>query len=242
MTTTLDFLKPIEYTNRSNDYNLSIENNRIEPFLDRSIVWEKRNSSGYLDDPVIVSSMIDRPYKTLLVSRKYKSINDQLIQSLNRSSINLVDYPPKIREINKLVLGKRTYFLPPELKNIVEEIRDSKEILELQDNWDYQEASAVSEELYNAGISFLLEYSMFILIKTGIVIVAPEINAGRNGNIFISWRTKKARLAISIEYADNGQIIANYYGDLKNNGQPIKGNVSVGEVSDYLAYWMKNLI
>ena len=132
--------------------------------------------------------------------------------------------------------------MPPKLREIGIEIKESKELLELKDNWDNQSASAISKDVYNAGIGFLLDYSLFILNKVGVAIDTPEIDAGRNGNVFITWRTNKARLAISVEKAKSGEIIANYYGDLREDGQPIKGNVSVGKVSDFLAYWMRNLV
>ena len=90
-------------------------------------------------------------------------------------------------------------------------------------------------------IDFLLKYSIFILENTGVVIQSPEINPGRNGDMFLSWRTEKARLAINIERKNDNGFIANYYGDLKFERQPIKGNVIVGEVYEFLAYWMKNL-
>ena len=108
--------------------------------------------------------------------------------------------------------------------------------------WDGKDAESVSENVYNIGIDFLLDYSTFIYKNLGTIISTPEINPGRNENLFLSWRTANARLAISIEKDENTDIIANYYGDLKNNKQPIKGNVAIGEISEFLAYWMKNLV
>jgi hypothetical protein len=85
-------------------------------------------------------------------------------------------------------------------------------------------------------------YSEFIFNSLGLVIQSPEINAGRKGNIYLSWRTDSARLAISIEKNLQEEIIAVYYGDLGNDKESIKGNVTVTKVSDYLAYWMKFLV
>lgn len=123
---------------------------------------------------------------------------------------------------------------------LYEEIELSKEILDLEEGWDGYDAPSIPRDVYNKSITFLKDYCNFIYKNTGIAITAPEINPGRNENIFLSWRTEKARLAISIENKDE-ELIAKYYGDL-NNKQPIKGYVSIEEFSEYLAYWMKNLI
>lgn len=129
---------------------------------------------------------------------------------------------------------------PNGFKHIYEEIDSSKDILRLDNDWDGFGAPEIPGSVYSSSISFLKKYIDFIFENTGIVVDAPEINPGKNENIFLSWRTKNARLAISIEYKE-GELIANYYGDIKNK-QPIKGYVSVDGISEYLAYWMKNLV
>ena len=129
----------------------------------------------------------------------------------------------------------------PLFYEIIEEIENSREILDFEGGWDGMDAPKIPVEIYNEAIDFLKRYVNFIYNKTGVVIDAPEINAGINKNVFISWRTKNARLAISFEH-NNDDIIAHYYGDLNNNQEPIKGNVPTNDVKDHLAYWMKNLI
>lgn len=125
---------------------------------------------------------------------------------------------------------------------IQEEIENSREILGFEEGWDGIDAPKIPVEIYNEAIDFLKRYVNFIYNKMGIIIDAPEINAGINKNVFISWRTKNARLAISFEYNNDGDIIAHYYGDLNEDKEPIKGNIPTNDVKYHLVYWMKNLI
>jgi len=145
-----------------------------------------------------------------------------------------------IRKSLEVYISFDEEIIPISLKPLYEEIELSEEILDLEEGWDGYDAPTIPKDVYNKSIKFLKEYCNFIYKNTGIAIASPEINPGRNENIFLSWRTEKARLAISIEKKDE-ELIANYYGDL-NNKQPIKGYVSIEEFSEYLAYWMKNLI
>lgn len=153
---------------------------------------------------------------------------------------NISKRRPSLRKSLKVYIPFDEEIIPIDLKPLYEEIDHSKEILDLEEGWDGYDAPSIPKNIYYKSIKFLKDYSKFIYNNTGIAIVAPEINPGRNKNIFLSWRTEKARLAISIEKKDE-ELIANYYGDI-NNKQPIKGYVSTEEFSEYLAYWMKNLI
>lgn len=144
-------------------------------------------------------------------------------------------------EVIEIILKDKKFYISSKLSEIADEILYSVEILDYDNNWDYDNAEPVSEVLYIAGIKFLIDYSEYILKNLGVVIQSPEINAGRNGNIYLAWRTEKARLGISIE-ENNGEISAFYYGDLGNDRNVVKGNVNVINVEDYLAYWMKYLV
>ncbi|QXP56215.1 hypothetical protein H0I25_00025 [Cellulophaga sp. HaHa_2_95] len=229
MANTLDVRKSVDSINRKKDY--------INP---------RGCGLSYQVEPLYFDSKVNYPsYEEessfLRVQKRVRSWEAKSIRGNENFGSILEFFSKRNKELTIFVDGK-TYLLPIELKNIEEEIQESKELLELPDNWDGQNASAISNELYNSAISFLIDYSMFVLKNTGIVINAPEINSGRNGNIFLSWRTTKARLAISLEKNSENKTIANYYGDLKREGQPIKGNVDTENVSEFLAYWMKNLV
>ncbi|MBV9576521.1 MAG: hypothetical protein JO149_07845, partial [Gammaproteobacteria bacterium] len=129
--------------------------------------------------------------------------------------------------------------LPAQFIQIATEIERSKYILNLKENWDEDGASKISEAVWLRSISFLLKYSLFIYKNFGPVIVQPEINPCRNGSIDLSWKTSKARLLVNITEEENNKAF--YYGDLYNEENPIKGFVSIDEVGEHLATWMKNL-
>lgn len=134
-----------------------------------------------------------------------------------------------------------TFNIPTKLSSIIEEIQHSEQILDLKNDWNGEGSPKISEDIYLSSINFLMNYSKFVLDKTGTIIKFPEINPGKNGNIHLSWRTENARMIINIRESDEG-ILAFYYGDLNNDKSPIKGNIPVNEFSDFLAYWMnKNL-
>lgn len=166
----------------------------------------------------------------------YSNADDKLLKRISRNLKNrklILTFTENVRNRN---------ILPSELKELTEEIEFSKEILNLRKGWDGFDAPAIPKEVYNSSIDFLMGYSKFILKNTGVIINTPEINPGRNGNIHLSWRTTNARMAISIEKSENNEVLAYYYGDLKEDKYPIKGDVPVDKISDFLAFWMKNLV
>lgn len=127
------------------------------------------------------------------------------------------------------------------LQPIKAEIKDSEYIPTLEEDWDQDGALIIKQEIWQAATDFLLRYAQFILDNyKGIIIDTPEINPVRNGSVDLSWRTPKARMLINIR-EEKSVIQAYYYGDLYNNMNAIKGNVSIEGVAEHLAVWMKNL-
>ncbi len=143
---------------------------------------------------------------------------------------------------NIKIYPRQDNLLSSKFQEILEEIENSKEILALEEGWDGYYAAKIPIEIYNNAVSFLKKYAKFIYDNTNVIIESPEINAGINKNVFLSWRTKNSRLAISFEHNSEEEIIAHYYGDLNNNKEPIKGNVPTNDVKAHLAYWMTNLV
>lgn len=171
-----------------------------------------------------------------------KEAHEFVVSYVNVLNIeNSIISPIKNNKKQEILIKDKIFFISNQLSEIADEIKCSAEILDYDSNWDYDNAEPVSPVLYIAGVNFLISYSEYIFKKLGVIIQSPEINAGRNGNIYLAWRTENARLGISIE-ENKGEVLAVYYGDLGNNRNVIKGNVSVINVEDYLAYWMKYLV
>ena len=83
------------------------------------------------------------------------------------------------------VLGK-TYSIPSAFSDLVEEITESKYILDLENDWDGFSSLSIHKELYKAAIEFLLLYFTYIYEKHKVVITSPEINPCSSGTIDFS--------------------------------------------------------
>ncbi len=134
----------------------------------------------------------------------------------------------------------KVIFFPWKLTHIARCIEESKQILDLEVGWDGMNGTRIDRLTWISAAHFLINYSKFISEKFDVVISAPEINPVKNGTIDIVWKTAKARFLINIKFAGS-QNFASYYGDLKNNQQPIKSVLVDDSVIEYLAYWMTNL-
>lgn len=138
------------------------------------------------------------------------------------------------------VLGK-IYNVPDALFDLVDEINDSKYILDLENNWDEMGAAPINKELYNSAIAFLLLYMTYIYDNHGkIVISTPEINPCSNGTIDFSWKTLKARMLINVSRKSK-EYRATFYYYLYNNKHPKEGLIDMLNVEKETAAWMVNL-
>ncbi len=138
------------------------------------------------------------------------------------------------------VLGKE-YSVPSALFDLIEEIEESKSILDLEYNWDELGADIIKPALFGQAIDFILMYTTYIYEnhqKT--VISSPEINPCANGTIDFSWRTKAARMLINIK-EKNGEFRASFYGYYYNNKLPLEGLIDMKNVDKTIASWMKEL-
>lgn len=134
----------------------------------------------------------------------------------------------------------RQFTIHSDLYDIADEIKDSRNILDLKDGWDHSTGKAVSPELYFKSIDFLLMYTNYIHKIYNIVINAPEINLIPSGSIDLSWRTQGARMLINLKYKDN-EFLATFYGYHKTNMLPHEGFIDILKVDESMAVWMKQL-
>ena len=133
--------------------------------------------------------------------------------------------------------------LPEKLKHIFEEIKGSKQILDLKENWDDEGALPIDYNLWKNSIEFLSNYSNLIHNKYNVVIDAPQIFTGPDGSIDLSFRYKKeVRMLINISNK-NDNIVASYYGDCYNDKNKIKNKEqSLERLDKRLLIWMKNYL
>jgi len=134
----------------------------------------------------------------------------------------------------------RTYVISDNLIHILQSIKDSEHILSLEENWDDEGALPVPTHVWESGVIFTLGYSTWISKNRGIVIDAPEISACGDGSVDLTWRTPNARFLINFKNQENLEAV--YYGDQYNNKNGIKGTIdSTTDIQEFLSIWMIKL-
>jgi hypothetical protein len=130
-------------------------------------------------------------------------------------------------------IDKRLVKLPITFNNIIDEIISSLEFLNFGE---------VSTNVYDTSIKFLIDSSLSIYNKNGLVISTPEINLCRDGSIDLSWRKENVRLLVNIKENSEGILKITYYGDINKGDETIKGSFSADKISQHLIVWMENLL
>ena len=127
--------------------------------------------------------------------------------------------------------------VPKGLESLMQEIKASKDILNLSENWDENGALPISPLIYETATCFLQNYAFFVYKKYKALIEIPSINPVKNGSIDLEWHTRTVQLLVNIRDTQN----AYFYGDHYNNINSIKGSVSVQAVEPFFAAWMLKL-
>ncbi len=108
--------------------------------------------------------------------------------------------------------------LPKSFKNLFNEIKNSKYILDLKPYYDDESAKVPSYNIWRSTIEFIANYSKNIYEKNKVIITFPEINPGRDGSVDLDFRIP-CNLLINIKN-ENKKTIVSYYGD--NYGPKLK--------------------
>jgi len=132
-----------------------------------------------------------------------------------------VDYRKKLK-IEKNISYEfldTIYYLPKDLSNVVNCLKNSQKILTLKDDWDGEGSVCFSNETWEGVVSFLIEYSKGVFSKSKDVIDIPKVYPSLNGSIDIDWETNDYGILINI---DNGGNLGTFYADDKKN-QKVEG-------------------
>lgn len=144
--------------------------------------------------------------------------------------------------------------LPKSFKNLFNEIKNSKYILDLKPYYDDESAKVPSYNVWRSTIEFIANYTKFIHNKYKIIIQAPKIYHGKEDSTDIIFRKpKKARMLINIG-KKNKKTIVSYYGDnycpkpksenKKEKQSEIKGLIECGanKIHEPLVNWMRTYL
>lgn len=134
-------------------------------------------------------------------------------------------------------VGDNNLSLPYQLTHILEAINKSKEILSLDNDWDDEGANATNFKTYFKAITFVVNYSKYILETLKTVIDSPDIDIMRDGGVSVFWETAKATFLII--FKKNDTPYSYYYGNNKIDDVPFKYAIkNEGEVDQITAKWM----
>jgi len=150
------------------------------------------------------------------------------------TSISPKIYPKANITVRKSVHEKESDILrlPSSLEKA---ISDSRQLLELEDDWDGEGSLGYSENTLNKAIKFLEENAKNYFRSSGIWVTTPDICPGPNGSIDLLWKLLDRELLINIPVTENG--LANYYGDdLGIN--TIKGKLDLTEKHEWILMWL----
>ncbi|NOS99961.1 MAG: hypothetical protein HOP29_04980 [Phycisphaerales bacterium] len=125
--------------------------------------------------------------------------------------------------------------LPGELNRIRNAVVQSREMLDLRDDWDDDGAKQISEEAWRRAAAFLTRYAERVWDRTSRVLDAPDLTPSVDGGVDLDWDKPAYRLLIAIP-PDVG-VMASFYGDNRGRGF-IKGEFDVDDLNEGLIEWL----
>ena len=132
------------------------------------------------------------------------------------------------------------FHIDSKLNLILDEINDSKRLLNLLDDWDDEDAVGCNPVILDRAINLLLKYSQNVLKYHNSVIFPPEINLGKDGSIDLEWRNENLIFLFNIINSEKFEI--EYYGNDLKSKTVIKGTLEDYSINRTLSFWMQNLI
>jgi hypothetical protein len=118
-------------------------------------------------------------------------------------------------------------------------IEVSRQILQLQDDWDTEGSPSYSEATLARATTFLLSNAVRYWRDHQTWVLAPRILPGPDGNIDLHWKTPQRELLISIPA--NPAEHAAYYGDDREDGteNAIRGKgLDTSAYNEWIIAWL----
>lgn len=129
-------------------------------------------------------------------------------------------------------------FIPP-INSLIHAIQGSRNIMELEDDWDEEGSPGYSQSTWNRAVKFLLANALILWRRHKVCFGAPRILPGPYGSIDLHWRTPKRELLINVP-AD-AEEPASYYGDDREEGteNAIRGKkLDSSPDSEWIFLWL----
>lgn len=120
--------------------------------------------------------------------------------------------------------------------SIDEAIEESREILDVPDDWDGEGTPAYSRATWERATSFVTHYAQRLWVEHGIRIPAPKILPGPDGSIDVHWEQESFELLVNVP-AESTQR-AEFYGDDYGTIY-IKGSLDPAALNRGLIEWFQ---
>lgn len=125
--------------------------------------------------------------------------------------------------------------LPYQLSHFAEAFEASRQLLELQDDWDENGALAFTEEHWKTVVRFIADNVAWLWERRGISIEAPEITPGPAQSIDVHWQANTFELLVNIP--EDHTLPVQFYGD-DTLGHDLKGTLDLSRDNFWLFLWM----
>lgn len=125
---------------------------------------------------------------------------------------------------------------PESLREIEDAIEASRNLIDIQGDWDGEGSPGFSEQIWGRAADFVRQYASHLKLNYGLAVPAPDILPGPNGSIDIHWEKDSFELLVNIP-ADPGER-AEFYGD-DYGSIYIKGNLDPSRVNQGLIEWLQ---
>ena len=117
------------------------------------------------------------------------------------------------------------------------EIKNSRYILDLKENWDDEGAPAYKESVLNRAISFLKTHANAFYKIFSEPILAPKIWHGPHGSIDLCWMARASKIALAITIPEAITDAVEYYGD-RSETDKVEGALNETDLSLWLFFWL----
>ncbi len=187
-------------------------------------------SSGWCVEPNYGKIVEWKNISNIKPTHKFKTCRDF-------SSLSEIILQPQLLPIET---SEGIFYIDSKLNHILDEIKLSNSLLNLEDDWDSEEAMGCNPIILDRAINILLKYAQNVLKYHNTVILTPEINLGKDGSIDLEWRSHNKIFLFNI--INSEELKVEYYGNDLNTKTIIKGVLDNYSINRTLSYWMQNLI
>lgn len=122
----------------------------------------------------------------------------------------------------------------PDTRQLDEAIEESRQILELRDNWDGEGGEAYLESTWQRAVDILYRFHEWTS-RVGKTARVPVIGPGPNGSIDLHWKSEQIELLLNVP--KDTDALGEFYGD--DYGKfSIKGTFDTEEIVEPLLRWL----